>query len=49
MLARVTDTTVACVNEDGVALGLPRNELATELCFDYQIGLCLPITSKVPW
>jgi hypothetical protein len=34
-----TDTTVAYVNEDGLALGLPRNELATKLCFDYQIGL----------
>jgi len=34
-----TDTTVACVNEDGVALGLPRNELATKLCLDYKIGL----------
>ncbi|MCY2994198.1 MAG: DUF3846 domain-containing protein [Planctomycetota bacterium] len=34
-----TDTTEAYVNEDGIALGLPRNELATKLCFDYRIGL----------
>ena len=34
-----TDTTEAYVNEDGIALGLPRNELATRLCFDYRIGL----------
>jgi hypothetical protein len=34
-----TDTTEAYVNEDGIALGLPRNELATKLCVDYRVGL----------
>lgn len=34
-----TDATVAYVNEDGIVRGLPRNERATKLCLDFQIGL----------
>ena len=29
----------AYVNEDGIALGLPYNELATQLCFAHNVGL----------
>lgn len=30
---------VAYINEDGIALGLPRNRLATDLCFQTNVGL----------
>ena len=34
-----TDTTKAYCNEDGIALGLQRNERATKLRFELKIGL----------
>lgn len=31
----------AYVNEEGKLLGLPRNEIATQLCFRFNVGLAL--------
>jgi len=29
----------AYINEDGISLGLPRNDVATDLCFNRKVGL----------